>query len=367
VLRSVAAIIVELTGTAFGQVDFYEFDNALWEVAQSVRAGVITAPLELASQTGNLYYIPYTTVYSPVYVIFGHRSLLMRFMFALIGTLFVFNAYRLGRAAYTERAGLYTAGFAAVFPYWLYLSAIFYRDMLIMLVLSQILLIAIESDQTKIIFSVINLTGLSIVAIMLRPENAPVVGILFMMYVYNLLKCVDYIPSIVSNVIIIPIAIIAINTVREQILSISIRRMNRLIDGLARSGGAYLTNISFNTWSAVFSFASIGSVYFLFVPFPWQLHNTLALVAFLQNLIIWYPIAFISLLGFPYVYSRNRFIGITLVAFAISGIVPYGLIERNMGPALRHRSQFQIPFFVCAAVWIEERFRFKFSILDSHE
>ena len=143
--------------------------------------------------------------------------------------------------------------------------------------------------------------------------------------------------------------------------------MNRLIDGLARSGGAYLTNISFNTWSSVFSFASIGSVYFLFVPFPWQLHNTLALVAFLQNLIIWYPIAFLAVLGFPYVYSRNRFIGITLVAFAISGIVPYGLIERNMGPALRHRSQFQIPFFVCAAVWIEERFRLKFSTLDSDE
>ena len=48
-----------------------------------------------------------------------------------------------------------------------------------------------------------------------------------------------------------------------------------------------------------------------------------------------------------------------LLAFAGVGLVGYGLVEGNLGPALRHRSQFQFVFFVLAGIALSRRLRIR--------
>lgn len=359
-LRSVTAVVVDYAGTVFGQVDFYKFDQALWQTAQSFRNGVFTEPFAVATQHGgDLFYIPYTILYSPVYVFFGHETLLARFVFALVGTLFVFNAYRLGDAVHGRTAGTYAATFAAIFPYWTYLSTIFYRDMLIMLVLSQLLLIVIRWGDTTRRLDVVSVVLLAVLSVVLRPENVfPVAVVVTIGCYYHLRRWQPRLAKAVGGGLLATmilgshfLGLVTVSNVTE--------RLNFLVKGVSSGSGVYLEPVTFPNLASIVSFAPIGTTYFLLVPFPWQIHNVLALFAFLQNVVLWYPTVVLAVLGVPYLLSQRRFPAILLLGFLIIGVVPYGLVERNMGPALRHRSQFQIALVLFASTAVTERIRWE--------
>jgi hypothetical protein len=90
------------------------------------------------------------------------------------------------------------------------------------------------------------------------------------------------------------------------------------------------------------------------VPFPWQAHNYLALIAVLQNLLLWYPIVILTVLALPYALARRPVAVAILGSYTITGIVGYGLLEGNIDSAMRHRSQFGIMFVAFAGVALAE-------------
>jgi hypothetical protein len=53
----------------------------------------------------------------------------------------------------------------------------------------------------------------------------------------------------------------------------------------------------------------------------------------------------------------NGRIALPLLAFALTGLFTYGLVEGNIGPAMRHRSQFQFVVFAFAGVALARRVR----------
>lgn len=367
ILRVGTAVIVDLLGTFAGQYDFFKFDAAMWQGAQLLRGGIITAPLEVAATNGgNEMYIPYTALYSPVYAVFGHHTLLARIAFALIGTLFVVNVYRITEFLSGKRAGLWASGISAVFPYWLYLSSIFYRDMLIMLVLSQVIYSLLCFQQSKSPFVALNVIWCVAVSYMLRPQNILPIGVAVGVIMYAVLY--DSRPIIRAAALGTVGVIIArvLSTIQVRGNSISPEGISEERRFLARSGGAYLENILFHNWFELISFVPIGAMYLLFVPFPWQVHNTLALFAFLQNLLLWYPIAIVSVFGFRSLVMKRPFAVLALLGFAGSAVAAYGVVEGNMGPAIRHRSQFQIVFIIFAGVALSNRFQFLSSAPDTN-
>lgn len=109
----------------------------------------------------------------------------------------------------------------------------------------------------------------------------------------------------------------------------------------------------------------LGAVYFLLVPFPWQIHNTLALTALVQNLFAWYQAIVLAVLGISILAWNRPNATLILVGFALSGVVSYGLIEGNMGPAMRHRSQLQIVLVVAAVTAVAENVEFKLPTVAS--
>lgn len=104
----------------------------------------------------------------------------MRIVFAFTGALFVLNVYRLTGELFGHRSGLWAAGLSAVFPYWIYFSIIFYRDMLTMFVLSQVLYSLIHLGRSCSMWNLSKTLVFVIVSIILRPENILPIGVAFL-------------------------------------------------------------------------------------------------------------------------------------------------------------------------------------------
>jgi hypothetical protein len=130
--------------------------------------------------------------------------------------------------------------------------------------------------------------------------------------------------------------------------------------------GAYLPGFVYESLYELFVFTPIGALQFALVPFPWHVVDLLSTIAFWQNVFLWYPVVILAILGFrdSFSVSSGLQMSLPLVAFSLAGILGYGIVEGNVGPTMRHRSQFQFVFFVFAGVSLSNRVRI--SVFSDH-
>ena len=330
-------------------------------VAQQWQSGVIEAPLTVGSGPGfdGLFVQVYSLFLGPIYTLFGTDMLHARFTMALFGTLVVINLYLIGSQLYSHRGGLYAAAITAVFPYWIYLSGILYRDMLIIFLFTLMFygLIRIQRDHASIpVIALVTVSGL--LALGLRLVNLIAIGAAAAAFVY--------VRTDKGSKQRLQLVAVALSSLFLFVLlfgdGITVEGLAGKRLWLARENTAsYLTGYAYGSFAEMLTFLPIGTLYFTFVPFPWQTPNTLSILALGQNLVVWYPLALLSVLGFR--DAINMQFGwrriLPLLAFAGVGLVGYGLVEGNLGPALRHRSQFQFVFFVLAGIALSRRLRIR--------
>jgi hypothetical protein len=129
------------------------------------------------------------------------------------------------------------------------------------------------------------------------------------------------------------------------------------------SPGAYLSGYVYESLVEMIVFAPIGAVHFGLVPFPWHIVDLLSTIAFAQNVFVWYPVVLLPVVGFGDIIheSAGAKAVVPLMVFAFAGLFGYGLVEGNVGPAIRHRSQFQFVFFVLAGVALSRRISIRVS------
>lgn len=355
-LRVGTATVVDQLGTFADQVDYYAYERVLEWTATLLRDGVVTFPFAAAAANkGSLFYIPYTLIYTPVYAVFGHHTLFVRIVGAFIGVLFVLTVYRIGVELGGETAGLYAGVIATVFPYWLYLSAILYRDMLIMLVLGQLVYVLLRWEQSRPVPDAVAAVGLAGLSVILRPENVLPIGVAFCIRGYDSLRTAPLAARLTGVSGIGIVSFVILTRIGIDFGALKLHRVAIQREYLTRGGGVYLDGIVFDSIGSVLSFLPVGAVYFLLVPFPWQIHNELALLALVQNLLLWYPLIVLAVLGMPTLVDERPVCSVLVVGFIVAGVLGYGLLEGNMGPALRHRSQFQFLFVVLAGIMLARR------------
>lgn len=341
-----------------GGGDFPLYDKALWYVATQWREGQIFAPLALLNRTG-YFTVLYTTIYAPVYVVFGHNPTLVRLLVATTGTLFVINVYRLTAYLSDRRAGLYAAGLISVYPMWIQLSGSLYRDTLLVLLLSEALLhLVISVQKTKSIRNFSLSLFFFGAALTLRLENViPIAAVVGTgIYIQMREPVYRYISTISAGTIggLVTIYVFGIHDIVD--------RLSRTHAWLSRSSNAaYLSHLNYTNVYEMFAYLPIGTIYFVLVPFPWQVVNLLAVVAILQNMFLWYPALMIAVFGIRDLLSDSPGQVIILVVYFAIGISLYGLVEGNIGPAMRHRAQFQFVVIIFAAVALSRRIRFEVS------
>ena len=330
-------------------------------VAQQWQSGVIEAPLTVGSGPGfdGLFAQVYSLFLGPVYVLFGTNMLHARFVMAFFGALVVINIYLIGSQLHSHRSGLYAAAITAVFPYWIYLSGILYRDMLVIFLFTLMFygVTRLQRERAKVpVIALVTVSGL--LALGLRLVNLIAIGAAAAAFVY--------VRTDKGSKQRLQLVAVALSSLFLFVLlfgdGITVEKLAGKRLWLARENPAsYLTGYAYGSFAEMLTFLPIGMLYFTFVPFPWQTPNTLSILALGQNLVLWYPLALLSVLGFR--DAINTQFGwrriLPLLAFAGVGLVGYGLVEGNLGPALRHRSQFQFVFFVLAGIALSRRLRIR--------
>jgi hypothetical protein len=359
VFRVGYVLIDRVVGIYAGGGDQSAYDATFWFVAEQWRSGVLLAPLQYGMSPGNdgYYMLIYSAVFSPAYAIFGHITTLPRIQMALVGTLTVVNIYLITEHISSHRAGLIAGLIAAVFPYWVVLSGIIYRDMFIIFLFTLMAYYLVrwqagERDRSiPVVATVAALIGLS-----LRLINIIAIGSMAVATVYLMVdrKSIRYAGAAMSGLAATGLVYLNFGGYFE---------VDRLADRrmwLAReSPGAYLSGVVYESYLELLAFAPTGAFYFFLTPFPWHVIDLMAVIAIAQNLFLWYPVLILSVIGFRDVLHVRNGIEATLplVVFSLAGIFGYGLVEGNIGPAIRHRSQFQFAFFVLAGVTLAERIR----------
>lgn len=348
-----------LLGIYSGGGDQGPYDETFWFIAQQWRAGVIFAPLQYGMSPGNdgYYMLLYSAVYAPAYAVFGHVTLLPRLQMSMIGALVVVNIYLISRYVFDHQAGIVAGTLSAFFPYWVVLSGIIYRDMFVIFLFTAMayFLVRWQSGEKQLTILAL-IAATAILAASLRLENVIAVGALLaaagFLFVGRNPK--GYLVLLGASAI---MSFTMYHRFGERILvqGLAGRRL-----WLSRPNpGSYLSGFTYESFFELIVFAPIGALYFTLVPFPWHVIDLMAVIAIAQNLLIWYPVLVLSIMGFRdllHVPSGTEMV-VPLVAFSLAGIFGYGLVEGNIGPAVRHRSQFQFVFFVLAAVAITKRFR----------
>ena len=114
-------------------------------------------------------------------------------------------------------------------------------------------------------------------------------------------------------------------------------------------GAAY--DVSHPTGAA--RFLPVGLAYYLFAPFPWDLGSTLQWVT-LPETLLWYAlIPFMARGVLVAVRNDPRAYGV-LATVMVSIIVPYALVQGNVGTAYRHRAQILPLVFVFVAIGLRD-------------
>jgi 4-amino-4-deoxy-L-arabinose transferase-like glycosyltransferase len=352
-IRIVYVAIDSVLGIFAGDGDFPLYDEALWHVAKQWRVGDFLAPLTFLN--GDNFLTVYTFAYGSAYAIFGRHPTLVRVLVAMTGVLFVYNVYRITRQLDSHRSGMYAAGFTAIYPYWIQLSGIFYRDMLVMLLLTEIVYLLLKWIDNRNHTVIILASFVSVITLSLRLVNIVPVSAAFAVATYVKLNDSRWQKPLVISLMIIAV----LSTILLFGDKITVQELANRRAWLARENtAAYLTGVIYDNFVELLAFLPVGASYFFLVPFPWQLVNLLAVIALLQNVFLWYPTVVLSIFGVRRLVPKRTGELLILVAYIASGIVIYGLVEGNIGPAMRHRSQFQFVIVVLAGIALANRVKF---------
>jgi len=367
-LRAGYVFVDSVVGIYSGGGDESGYDITIWFVAQQWRSGVLLAPFNYAMSPGNDggYMLLYSTLFSPAYTVFGHISELGRLQMALFGTFVVVNIYLITEYIYDHRAGLIAGLITAIFPYWIILSAILYRDMLVIFffTLMAYYFVRWQHEEFQPIVFVL-LVGSALLGLSLRMVNIAALGTILVITVFISLDRVST-KGIGAATAGLGAAITAYVVIGQELLLSELA--NRRAWLAREAPGAYLGDLIYQSYAELLAFLPIGAVYFFLTPFPWHLIDLMAMIAIAQNLFLWYPIVILSVIGFRdslHVPDGPKMI-IPLIGFSMAGIFAYGLVEGNIGPAMRHRSQFQFVFFVLAGIALSKRVRIRWPSLSVH-
>lgn len=346
-LRVFATLFVNIFPVIPYTRDYQKYQDAINSIINGWSNGIIF-PIDPLGVVNT-----YSYLVTPVYAV-APSTITVELFNGLLGALVVYNVYRISAEIYGPPRASVTVLLAAFYPSFIHYTSILMRDSLIIFISSQIAVVLVrwitqDRKPRKLAIFVP-------IAILLRPENLafilPTVGIAAFLKLgkaVSLRRKIAITAAIASvGAVLFAVALLVFpgEIPTPDPASLSARRA-WLARGTGDIGGNYLSSVRFDGWLDIILFAPIGAVYFLLVPLPWMvnLSNPFVLVAFIENLILIFPATTALLVRLK---RSGKFVRseLVLVTMFILGIVSYGLVEGNMGPAMRHRLQFTYLLFI---------------------
>lgn len=122
--------------------------------------------------------------------------------------------------------------------------------------------------------------------------------------------------------------------IESRVAPEAIQRQRSMLD-FGRS--AFLPGSNLSSYGKIAAFLPQGIAHFLFAPFPWDT-NTRARLLELPDMLYWYALLFLGVLGIPVALKRPEGVGLILALVLLAAF--HGIIEGNIGTLVRHRVLF---------------------------
>lgn len=357
-LRLLAAVLDHTFGL-FPKEDQNGYLNEATWLAEAWHLGT-TTNIEWTTNVG-----AYVHFLAPFFWLFGPHAMIPRVLSALLGLAATYLVYRLTKDVLGERPAIAAAMVYAVYPTFVYIQSETLRDPIIHVLVLGALALSIKGMPRSWNHGAVLVAVLAVLALFRLASLLPLVATICVLIVQGFVARRANSPRHLSSpgttgplrplhlplhtkVMmggIIALVVAWLGSVYTQMLMKG--GLTNYRSHWATGGSSYLEGVAFANIFEVILFAPLAAFYFLFTPFPWHVHNDLAFIAALQNLLVAYPIAVLAFIGLRRHQEHRRLV--TLLMFLGFGALLFGLVEGNVGTALRHRTQFIWVFIVLAS------------------
>lgn len=309
----------------------------------------------------------YELFIAPFYLWFGPSAFLARTVNAAFATAAIFNVFRIGRTLLDRRSALLGTALFAFLPSVVRVHGEHLREAVIILFLTEVLYLLLAGRFSRP-GGLALMAGSAVLVFLLRPQTflvllAPLVLGVVLWWSRRrrtegetgatagkaspMARRTRRLAAAGAGLAVVA-GIVLLAGPREVVPTglLDPARITEVRADWATGGSQYLSGVVFQTWWDVLLFLPVGALYFLFTPFPWQIGTGLALAAAVENLLLFYPVALLALAGMQRGLGEGR--KAVLLLFLVLGALMFGLIEGNVGTALRHRAQFTWVLFLFA-------------------
>ena len=269
----------------------------------------------------------------------GPSTYYAHIVMALLGTLAAYNVYVLGRYYRSSAVGVLAALPVAVYPSFVLIHATLLREVVILAGITSVVCLLVCSPQWLPRWGSTLLAVVILISIVpLRPENVPLYGLVITVAVF-----VGVLENLTLNwklnTAITGIAVVTAGFTSISLLRRGLDQLRRIHQHRARGRTAYLGSVDLNTVTEAIAIGPISALYFLFSPFPWMVHtpaDAIVAVEALGNVML----AVAALWGIKYAFRRSPPLTVSLLVGFLAASFLYGIVDPNVGIAVRHRQMF---------------------------
>ncbi len=302
---------------------------------------------------------------SPFWLLPGPSQIYARLGVALVGAYAVYNVYVIVEHYFSEQAGLFAVTPLIFFPSFVALHSVILRDAAVLCGFVFAIRIVAVPSRFSIRGRYLLATGAILFASIFRLENMPIYAVMFLVgYLTWRLPRQYHLPALATT----GIAGLGAYPVLERVFQwLDILRGRALVDFLifmrnARisEGGRtqYLADVPVETLTDIFLYASIGIMYFLFVPFPWMAEIPIDYATVGESLIT-LLFALFAIKGVAALAKQNLPLAVALVVGFSLFVFFYGIISTNVGTSVRQRQTFSWMLFAFGGIGLARYIRIK--------
>lgn len=307
-------------------------------------------PLSVMSGPNKFYYF-YNGVLA---YLFGSTRIIPQLINCIIGSLVVLYAYSISKVCFGDKTARAAAVLVAFYPSLIMWSIINVRDIWSVFAIVGSVYQIIKLKQELSISNFITLFVFMLLVSGLRRYLIPIC-VLAVLLSFLLGKSTESVSNIFIATGLIVLLAFSLNILGISIVGleeINLENMNSMRKNLSLSPAntAYLHEIDISTPGAALRYLPVGLVYFLLAPFPWTVDfSVLRQALALPETIIWYFLVPKAFTGIRESFRKGISQANVILYFFICLLIPYAMVEGNVGTAYRHRSQIVALILIYAA------------------
>ncbi len=300
---------------------------------------------------------------SPFWLLPGPSDLYAQVAMALVGTFAILNVYLIAEHYHSRQAGVFAIIPLALSPSYFFMHSIIQREAVILFGLTTaFVLVFLPNKRIRSPFNYVLAAGFVMIPAYLRFPNAPVILSVIVVTASVVILQSDLISfqRKVQSVIGVSAAGVVgtVVVIRTLLTDSPVRYLADLRERRIRGRATYLDEAVPASIPELIGFSWLGSLYFLFAPFPWHVERIDDLVIMLESM-VGIGFSIFAILGALVLKERSVPATVALVSGIVLFSVLYGFGTGNYGTGLRHRQTIFWAIFVLGAIGFSSKVKFK--------